>query len=424
MLRLRALSSLVLLSLLAGCAASPDDGPDAAGPSPADGAAGRFLAPLDLSGREGGPEPVIAIGPDGAIWIAAQDAAGDAPRVWRSGDAGATFRVSRPSSVRGGEVDIAVGSRAAYVTQLGPGGNVVSFTRDQGATWSQSAFTGTNYFERELVAVDGAGSVYLASRFGLRSLTGGQLEGDDATVARSDDGGITFAPGGRIWDETHEPGTTIGNMLSVGDAIMLSYNCRDGTGVCFASSADRGATWTQRLIVARSVDVANVYPILAASPERLAVAWSDASEGRLAVWGAWSSDRGASWSAPAKLSGDDETATLAWIAMGGGRSWVAYLSTDVALDDAGSAAAQDAVWLARAARLSADLAVEERALVLDDVHRGVISKPIGRPGASGPFDRSFGDFFTLALDAEGRAHVAIVRTVGGGAHDLLVIERR
>jgi len=68
--------------------------------------------------------------------------------------------------------------------------------------------------------------------------------------------------------------------------------------------------------------------------------------------------------------------------------------------------------------------VQERALVLPDpVHAGVISKPVGRPGEGGPFDRSFGDFFTVAVDGQGRALVAVVRTLGGASHVLLVVER-
>lgn len=365
----------------------------------------------------------MGVGGDGAVWVAAQDAGGGAPRVWTSTDGAKTFRESRPSSLRGGEVDLAAGTSAAYVTQLGPSGNLVSYSRDKGASWQQSTFAGTNYFERELVAVDRSGSVYLASRFGLRQLTGATAD-EDATVARSDDGGITFVPGGRIWDADHEPGTSIGNMIPIGSALGLAYNCRDGQAVCFAKSADRGLSWTQKLVVARSVVVANVYPVLAADGDRLVVAWSDASEGRLGVYGATSSDGGSTWTQPALVSEAAETATLPWVAAGGGRIWVVYVSTDVALADAGDAAAQSARWTAKAARVDAGLAVAQRGSIVDEpVHEGVISKPLGRPGQGGPFDRRFGDLFTVAVDPSGRAYVAVQRTTGSGTIDLLVVSR-
>lgn len=419
---LRAVAALVLVALLlAGCSAGPTSGQEPTHEGDAR-TEGPFLAPVTLSAR-GGPEPVVAIGQDGAVWVAAQDADGGAPHVWISRDGGATFTHTRPSSARGGEVDLALGSSGAFVTQLGPGGNVVSYTRDGGATWQQSAFAGTNYFERELVAVDAAGKVYLASRFGLGAIAG-TSEGDDATIARSDDGGVTFVPAGKVWDSTHEPGTTMGNILPYADALGIGYHCRDARAVCFARSVDRGATWMRTPVVERSVDVNNVYPILAWTGAKLVIAWSDASEGRLAVWAASSTDDGASWSAPAKVSEEGETASLPWIASGGGRTWIVYLSTAVVGTDAGDAAFEDAAWLARAVRVDDALAPQERANVLaTPVHEGVISKPLGRPGGSGPFDRSFGDFFTLAVSGSGQAYVAVVRTIDGAAEDLLVATR-
>jgi len=423
--RVSALRAVVIVAALfaAGCTTGAGEDDDAArAPTGPSGSAGRFLPPVDLSGRYGGPEPLVAVGEDGAIWVAAQDARGGAPHVWVSNDRGATFRESRPTGVSGGEVDLAVGRGVAFVTQLGPGGNVVSYTRDQGRTWQQSTFAGTNYFERELVEIDERGSVYLLSRFGLRSIAG--VQNEDATVARSDDGGVTFVPVGRLWEAQREPGSIIGNLVADGPSLNAAYVCRDSTAICYARSTDRGVTWTQSLVAQRAVDVANVYPIVAVAAGRVHVVWSDASDGRLAVWGATSVDAGATWSPPQRVSEPGETATLPWIATGGGRAWAVYLATDVALVEAGAAAAKDAAWLARAARLDDRLQVVERANVLPEpVHAGVISKPVGRPGQGGPFDRSFGDFYTVAVGADGRAHVAVVRTVGGTATDLYVAER-
>src|SRR5688500_1710624 len=106
---MRALLVPIVL-LLAGCSA-PGNGDDGAtAPTGPEGLpVARFGAAVDVSGRSGGPEPVIEVGPDGAVWIAAQDAAGGPPRVWVSTDGAKTFRVSRPSNVAGGGVDTAVG---------------------------------------------------------------------------------------------------------------------------------------------------------------------------------------------------------------------------------------------------------------------------------------------------------------------------
>src|SRR5205823_8575877 len=104
-----------------------------------------------------------------------------------------------------------------------------------------------------------------------------------------------------------------------------------------ATSEDRGASWSQRIVAARGVAVDNVYPVLAASGARSLVVWSDASDGRLAAYGAWSADGGASLGVPKKLSRADETATLAWAAARGDAWWVAYATTDAPLADAGAA---------------------------------------------------------------------------------------
>lgn len=411
----------VLVVLLAGCSSPAGPRPGGDAPGPGGVAQARFLAPMDLSGPEGGPEPVVVVAGD-TVWVAAQDAAGGPPHVWYSSDGGRQFRESRPSGNGGGEVDIAVGDDVAFVTQLGPAGNVVSYTRDGGATWQQTTFAGANYFERELVAIDGAGSVYLVSRFGLRSLAGVQEDG--ATVARSDDGGVTFVPRGQVFDADHEPGRAIGNIAVAGDLVAVAYDCRDGVAVCFSGSRDRGVTWTQSLVAERDVDVGNVYPVLAASSGGLVVVWSDPTGGRLAVWGSASTDGGASWSAPARLSVATETATLPWVAASSGATWVAWMSTEADLADAGAAEAVDASWTVQAARVGHGLAVEERAQALPDpVHVGVMSKPIGRPGESGPYDRRFGDFLTVAVHADGRAVVATVDTTDAGARVLLATSR-
>lgn len=418
----RAVLALLLALLAAGCADAPGGSDEGGGPGSDPAASSPFLAPVAL-GSAGGPEPIIAVAPDGSVWVAAQDAGGGSPRVWISTDRGQSFVERRPSTLAGGEVDLAVASGLAVVTQLGPGGNLVSYSRDKGATWQQSTFAGTNYFERELVAIDGRGSIYLASRFGIRAITG-QPTSEDATVARSDDGGVTFVPGGRIWDADHEPGLSIGNMIAYGSTVAVAYNCRDGYGVCFAKSVDRGLTWTQRLVVERGVDVTNYYPVLAADGDRIVVVWSDASEERLAVWASISRDQGGSWSSPTRVSEPAGSSTLPWVAASAGRTWVVHLFSDLPLTDAGAAEAEGAQWLAKAARLEADGTVVERALLVEGpVHDGVISKPLGRPGQGGPFDRRFGDFFTVATDSAGRAYVAVQRTTGSATIDLVVVER-
>jgi hypothetical protein len=404
--RVRPLWVLAVL-LLAGCSTP-------ATPSPSGGgvAAPRFAAPVDVG--TGGPEPVVVVADDGTVFLAAQDAAGGAPHVWVSGDGGASFEATSPSTQGGGEVDLASGAGALlYFTQLGPNGNIVARSADKGGSWSSAILGATQYFDREWVTIDGSTPFIVARDFQKAS----------AVVSRSDDGGVTFLPRGTAWDGQHEPGTTNGNLLAYAGGLALVYVCRDGDAVCLAQSGDGGATWSQHVVVARSTGVDNTYPVVAADGRRLVVVWSDASSGALAVWDARSDDDGASWSRPAQVSAGGESGTLAWVASGGGATWVAYASTPGSLARADDAGAKDARWSVEAARLDdASLAVTQRGPATGVVHVGVISKPVGAGGQSGLFDRSFGDFFTVAVDARGRALVAVVDTTRGAAHDLLATQ--
>lgn len=374
-----------------------------------------FLAPIDIG--QGGPEPVVTVAEDGTVFVAAQDAAGGAPHFWASTDGGRTFRASSPSSQTGGEVDIATGpGPVVFYTQLGPSGNVILHSSDRGASWTSSplATATTQYFDREWVALD-ASSAFIVARDFQRS---------SAVLSRSDDGGVTFLQQGQPWDASHEPGTTNGNLVTFPGGVALAYVCRDGNAVCVATSADRGVSWAQHVVASRSVAVDNVYPVLAADGQRLVVVWSDAESGRLSVWASRSDDRGASWAPAARVSDDSESATLAWVAANAGKTWVAYASTATALSSADDAAAARAPWSVMAARLdSGSLAVLTRGPAFPDpVHVGVISHPLGRGGKDGPFDRSFGDFLTVAVDGQGRAYVATVDTTRGAASDVLATQ--
>lgn len=413
---------VVLAVLAAGCANDGGSGgnggtvvgPDGL-PTPA------FDAPVKLSRpNAGGPEPVVAVASDGTLYVAAQDAPGGPPHFWASLDGGLSWREERPSTQSGGEVDMAAGpGGAVYFTQLGPQGNVVSVSHDKGQTWSTTPIQTltTQYFDREWVAVDAQGSATLVARqFG----TLGQETW--AQASRSDDGGVTFVARGRAWDAASEPGQANGNLVASASGLLMPYVCRDVSAICAATSADRAQSWRQSLVVERSVRVDNVYPVGAADGSRLLVAWSDASDGRLAIWLSSSTDGGRSWSKAWKVSSDDETATMPWVASSQGRTWVAYLSTPKALTTADGQDAVGAPWSVVAARVDAqDERVEARGPALaEPAHVGVLSKPVGQGG--GPFDRSFGDFFTIAVDGQGKLVIAVVRTTGGASDTLFIRE--
>jgi hypothetical protein len=410
----RALLVLGIL-LLAGCAS-----PGAEEPAVPTGASGvRFLAPQDLG--PGGPEPVIVFSPEGGhVYVAAQDPEGGGPRVWISEDGGATWSQKRPTTQGGGEVDVAAGpGGSVYLTQLGPRGNVVSVSRDFGETWQTAPLGGASqYFDREWLAVDVQGRVYVVAReFGQTASAG---------VARSDDGGLTFPPRGKAWTALDEPGDANGPLVAVGSVVHLVYVCRGGVAVCVATSRDGGLTWTRALVAERTTSVANVYPAIAAGGAGLIATWSDATEGVLAVYTSHSAD-GARWSAPRRISPEGVTATLPWVAARGDRAWVVYLRAEQPLAATDCAEAGRAEWVPHALALDAAGAPlgEPHLLTGDPVHRGVISPPVGQTCSGAARDRNFGDFFTAALSPAGKLVIAVSTDEGDAAstRDVIIRER-
>lgn len=406
---------LVLAALLAaGCAA-----PGADEPTPPTQEGARFLAPQDLG--KGGPEPVIVFSPEGdRAYVAAQDPEGGGPRVWVSRDAGATWSGKRPTTQGGGEVDVAAGPGGmVYLTQLGARGNVVSVSRDGGETWETAPLGGASqYFDREWLAVDAQGRAYVVAReFGATASAG---------VARSDDKGLTFPPRGKAWTALDEPGEANGPLVAVGGAVHLVYVCRGGEAVCVATSRDGGLAWTRAVVAQRGVNVANVYPSLAATARGLVATWSDASDGALAVYTSFSTD-GASWSASRKVSPEGGTATLPWVAGRGATAWVVYLRVDAALAATDCAEAASVGWIPHARPLDATGAPagDAHALTTAPVHQGVISPPVGQTCSGGSRDRNFGDFFTAAVSPAGKLVVAVSTDDGDAAstRDLVIRER-
>src|SRR5439155_915622 len=88
------------------------------------------------------------------------------------------------------------------------------------------------------------GTIYVAAQ---------DFQKASAIASRSDDGGVTFLARGSPWDAQREPGLTNGNLVAAGSHLFLPYVCRDGNAVCIATSEDRGASWSQRVLAARSV---------------------------------------------------------------------------------------------------------------------------------------------------------------------------
>jgi hypothetical protein len=392
--------ALLAILLAAGCSAGPGSQTHATTPGPIAGAAPFLVTDLGA----GGPEPVVRVAADGRVVVAAQDPEGGGPRVWSAKD-GKTFEMSRIDAPGGGEVDLAISSKAIFVSQLSTTGNVISISRDGGATWQTSPLGPvTQYFDREWLGVDAADLVYVVARpQGGNSLS---------QVSRSDNDGLTFLPQGDPWDAAHEPGLTNGNLVAWSGGLSMSYVCRDGAGVCIATSKDKGVTWARAVARAGATDASHVYAALAATRAGLVVTWSEEVDDALAIFSSFSSD-GAAWSAPARISATTQSAIEPWPAARASAQWIVYLATETKLASADDKLADGARWTPYAVRIDERGAPVEasRALTSTPVHVGAVSPPVARGGGA-VFNRMFGDFFTAAVDARGKLVVATEADTG------------
>lgn len=395
----------------------------------------RFAPFRVVDDEVGGREPYLAIDPDGRLFVSGHPAEGAFPGVsplWRSEDGGASWQrldVALPTlpngdPLAGGDSTVSVGPKGeVYVTDLWLG-VTVSASHDHGETWESTALGAVPPHDRQWSAVDAKGRVHVLAR--------DYLPGGSARAYRSDDGGKSFQPTGSVFTPADSrAATTLMGPLSVHprtDALLLAYGCFDGadgaqaafgflgdsTAICTATSADGGATWTHRTALVRGVPTTAIWPILAADAEGgHHLAWAERHGERARVFHAWSAD-GMEWGEPRQVSPERGIHFFPWLVAGGeGRVAVAWYGTDAEGDNNDDAAMKDAEWHAYVAQgvgvasggnATWDLARASH----ESVHRGTISTtgiPLTAPGKKNP-DRSLGDFLTMAVDPEGRLHLA------------------
>ena len=203
----------------------------------------------------------------------------------------------------------------------------VARSTDGGATYSQVAFFnfngGADHFnDKPMITADAnplspfRDRVYIA----WDAASGGSATGGGVHVARSSDGGQTWAIA-RV-DDPGGPGRSIGATITVGPGgeVYAAWNDFAARAITFNRSLDGGATWgTPRVIAtqgigfqivipAQSFRGALVYPACGADRSqgplrgRLSCAWMDLkADGHTDIFASISDDRGASWSLSAAV---------------------------------------------------------------------------------------------------------------------------
>lgn len=412
---LRLVSVAVAVAALAGCfqggvpGAVVDPGDDAgAGTS-------LYSVPFDLPDSGDASEPHIGIDSEGRIFITGPSGLGGGSPLFISEDGGATFTRVAPNvaPLGGGDTSIAIApDDTVYITDLWVGSSTMLVSDDHGKTWWTSPVASqVPYYDREWNTVDSKGVAYHLGR----TFTPGVA----AWVSRSIDGGRTWIHAGNPWaqalpgdaNQGRQDGPFFTNPKT--DAIGVVYSCAT-RAVCLSTSADQGMTWKPVVAAQREGAVNNIFPAGAADLDgKWYVAWAERVEDSTQVFMAVSAD-GATFSEPVQVTSGPGVRLFPWMVAGdGGRVALAWYGTDATGDNNDPDAMKDAQWHVYAAQ-SLDAAGASPTFRVDRVTPEPIKEgTVSTGGLGGKADRSLGDFFSLALDPEGRVHFAFVKSLGG-----------
>jgi len=222
--------------------------------------------------------------------------------VQRSTDGGASFGTKVKADDTGGTAEqvfssIAVdpaGGHVYVVFQDFRGGNsdiYISKSTDQGVTFGANKLVNdvtVNNQEEPTVRVDGMGNVFVVWKDWRDDATPDSAPyQNDIYVARSIDGGGTFAAGVRVTDEymNAEVGYNFPPRLAVdhwGCVHVVWHDTRSGTSMCYYDrSLDGGLTFSQDLILHSNLDaVSHSLPRIAEDPRgRVHLTWMDKRNG-------------------------------------------------------------------------------------------------------------------------------------------------
>lgn len=429
---MRALLVLAAL-LLAGCAVPSTAPPAAQAP-----ALPTFGLPVPVSTDYPGAEPVIAVAPDGTIYVEGIGAGpdGNVNKVSRSDDGGATWidiTPAGPGEERSNDGFVAVSTDGTVYAA-----NVFSLTFqvyrsvDEGATWTKltlppmPALMHRHWIvaqnETVHVTIEALPPGFAPWLAGAPSRAEAGSPNEGMYYMRSDDAGETWSAPVQIDPRVNFAGQ--GNMVVSDDGRRIyvlryeedrpveEYTYADGSWYLLASE-DAGASWERRDVFALTGELSTAVPALALdSVGTLYMGWTQQVGDVTRALYAFSRDARA-WSDPREpTAAAPGTHAMAWLAARGagevGMMWYSAAAN-------GTARAVDAPWFVDYALISgADTDAPSASVVRvtpEPVHHGNICAkgPACGPGE----DRSLLDYPWMVYH-EGRAHLAFPSTEWDG----------
>ncbi len=357
-------------------------------------------------------EPGIDIGPatpaapGGTIFVNGPRGLPSRSNLWRSVDNGGTYnRVPFPSPYGqlpgGGDSDVVISPAGRlYFLDLWVGSNSLARSDNGGDSWSWGTpLTSLGLSDRQWIGLGGPGdapgsdTVYIVYAL----IQPPQY----VMIARSKDSGVTWT--------THKvvpsPGAATGfTGQLVSDASgYVGFIYHHGGRMRYAYSTNEGSSWATTPIEADGA--LNTMPAVALVGSALHATWIRASD--YAVMEAHSTNKGATWSPPVRISAGG-TNMFSWIDARGGKVAIAWYGTDAV--DFGPDQNEGPWFLRYAESLDAGATFSAP---INAVADAVKTNPICTQGLGCGSGRELGDFLQLVIDLQGKSLIAYVDVVAG-----------
>lgn len=318
-----------------------------------------------------------------------------------------------------------------YVSEINLANIAVSKSEDGGHTYELVNVFSFTQTDRQWMAADRDGELYMTGNgFGGGSFPNEPVGNLGHFMAKSTDGGLTWGgasttnPGGigdiqidwargYLYELTEAGGT-----LSMARFPNIRDETNDFTVEHFPIVEGVGMSGVQRLIDPTfDMDAkGNLY-----------ATWSDNGTGLRpqGIYYAFSTDQGETWSTPVRVDADAKDDVWPWLAVGAeGQVVVTWLQSQLETDAplAGEAGGTEAEWHVMVAHTGSGLGCGDSENVTftitqassEPIHTGTICQH-GTTCQADLTDRRLGDYFSIEVDGDGFAHVAVSDTRQGGA---------
>jgi hypothetical protein len=408
-----------------------------------------FTAPSEIPQSGGLGEPSLAIDQSGRLIVTAPQSIGNVngggSPVWTSTNGGASW--SNPvhpqgDPVSGGDTDLAIDSAGdVYQADLWLGNSAMAVSTDHAASFIANEYGHTQpgddrpwlaYSSKDnaiYMVYDGVDAVHVAKSAPLVAPQAGLVLAQDVPVVAESlvSVGLSISgvnnpvrmcvcpPGGIAVDQSS-------------GSVYVTYSRQNGGsnggGVGVARSDDGGVTWTNMSIPGTGSSGSafdteyNFSPVKVDRNGTVYVAWgegrnvsNEVANGGVVIKYAYSTDKGAHWSAPVTLSTSNNNSVFPTMdVVSPGVINVAWYGTSATGDpnNVGSGASWD-VDYAQVTGANTAAPSFAPAVAVSGIHNGCIQ--VG--GLASCSDRSLLDFFQLAVDAAGKAN--IIYTAGSAS---------